>query len=51
MKPDKLRAMLYGVQGGEGESVRDIKSRPPAGKGGGPIRREATAHSTRRAPR
>ncbi len=25
MKPDKLKGMLYGVQGGEGESVRGIK--------------------------
>ena len=25
LKPEKLRAMLYGLQGGEGESVRGIK--------------------------
>lgn len=25
MKPEKLRAMLYGVQGGEGDSARGIK--------------------------
>lgn len=25
MKPDKLRAMLYGVQGAEGEHARGIK--------------------------
>jgi hypothetical protein len=25
LKPEKLRAMLYGVQGGEGESARGIK--------------------------
>lgn len=26
LSPEKLRAMLYGVQGGEGESVRGIKA-------------------------
>lgn len=26
MKPEKLRAMLYGAQGGEGESARGIKA-------------------------
>jgi hypothetical protein len=25
MKPEKLRAILYGVQGGQGESARGIK--------------------------
>ncbi|CAN7338344.1 hypothetical protein LJR090_002572 [Bosea sp. LjRoot90] len=26
LSPEKLRAMLYGVQGGEGESARGIKA-------------------------
>ena len=26
MKPEKLKAMLYGMQGGEGDSVRGMKS-------------------------
>jgi hypothetical protein len=37
MKPEKLRAMLYGVQGGEGESGRGIQG-PSRRRGRGTAR-------------